>query len=192
MTFVEGLEAANTYPKEENIFKALELCALEDVCVVILGQDPYHGEGQAQGLAFSVPQGMKLPPSLRNIYKEMADDLNLESLPESGDLSHWASQGVLLLNTVLTVEPAKAHSHAKKGWENLTDTIIKTVSAKSSPVVFILWGAPAQKKVKLIDSKKHLILKSPHPSPLSSYRGFFGSKPFSKTNAFLKKKVKWY
>lgn len=173
------------YPKEEDIFRALKLTPLENVRVVVLGQDPYHGEGQAQGLAFSVPGDLKLPPSLKNIYKELSDDLSLES-PTSGDLTAWANQGVLLLNTVLSVEAGKAGSHHGRGWEIFTDHILRVINEKKNNVVFILWGSPAQKKTQLIDESRHLILMSPHPSPLSSYRGFFGSKPFSKTNAYLK------
>ena len=183
----EEAKGAKIFPAKENIFRALELTPLEKVKVVILGQDPYHGEGQAQGLAFSVPTDQKLPPSLRNIFKELADDLGGEA-PESGDLSSWASQGVLLLNTVLTVQSGKAGSHHGKGWEEFTDSILSLVNQKKENVVFILWGAPAQKKAKLIDQDRHLILSSPHPSPLSSYRGFFGSRPFSKTNAYLRSK----
>ena len=151
---------------------------------MILGQDPYHGEGQAQGLAFSVPKGISFPPSLRNIFQEYNNDLGYE-IPSSGDLTKWAQEGVFLLNAVLTVRAGEAHSHKDKGWEIFTDTVIRLISDKKEHVVFILWGKPAQDKSKLIDESKHLILKAPHPSPLSSYRGFFGSKPFSKTNAYL-------
>ncbi len=174
------------YPEPSQLFSALELTPLEDVRVVILGQDPYHGEGEAHGLAFSVKEGVKIPPSLVNIFKERETDLKLPA-PLHGSLVAWARQGVLLLNTVLSVEKDRAGSHQKKGWEPFTDQIIRMVSEKSQPVVFILWGLPAQKKVSLIDATKHLILTSPHPSPLSSYRGFFGSKPFSKANEFLTK-----
>jgi uracil-DNA glycosylase len=174
------------YPAPSQLLSALELTSLEDVRVVILGQDPYHGEGEAHGLAFSVNEGIKIPPSLVNIFKERETDLRLPP-PSHGSLVAWAQQGVLLLNTVLSVEKDHAGSHQKKGWEPFTDQIIRMVNQKSEAVVFILWGLPAQKKVSLIDASKHLILTSPHPSPLSSYRGFFGSKPFSQTNKFLKK-----
>ncbi len=174
------------FPQPQNMLQALELTPLNKVRVVILGQDPYHGVGEAHGLAFSVNEKVKIPPSLVNIFKERETDLNLPS-PTQGSLIAWAQQGVLLLNTVLSVEKDKAGSHQKKGWEAFTDKIIHLVSAKKEPVVFILWGLPAQKKSVLINQEKHLILISPHPSPLSSYRGFFGSKPFSKTNHFLKK-----
>lgn len=176
---------ARIFPEEHNIFRALELTPLEEVRVVILGQDPYHGEGQAQGLAFSVPSNQKLPPSLRNIFKELSDDLGVPA-PISGDLSSWATQGVLLLNTVLTVEEGRAGSHHGRGWEEFTDEILSLVNKENKNVVFILWGAPAQRKIQLIDPNRHYILKAPHPSPLSSYRGFFGSKPFTKTNAYLR------
>ncbi len=172
------------FPSMDNIFTAFYLTPLEKIKVVILGQDPYHGDGQAQGLAFSVPEGMPLPPSLRNILLEYHDDLGYV-MPTSGDLCKWAEEGVFLLNTVLTVRAGEAHSHKGKGWETFTDTVIKLISDKKENVVFILWGKPAQDKSKLIDESKHLILKAPHPSPLSSYRGFFGSKPFSKSNAYL-------
>ncbi len=172
------------FPSMDNIFTAFYLTPLEKIKVVILGQDPYHGDGQAQGLAFSVPEGMPLPPSLRNILLEYHDDLGYV-MPTSGDLCKWAEEGVFLLNTVLTVRAGEAHSHKGKGWETFTDAVIKLISDKKENVVFILWGKPAQDKSKLIDESKHLILKAPHPSPLSSYRGFFGSKPFSKSNAYL-------
>lgn len=182
------------YPKEENVFQALKLTPLEEVRVVILGQDPYHGENQAQGLAFSVPDDQKLPPSLRNIFKELSDDLGIPS-PKKGDLTSWAKQGVLLLNTVLTVEAGKAGSHHNRGWEAFTDEVLKAVNRERNNVVFILWGSPAQKKASLIDESRNLILRSAHPSPLSSYRGFFGSKPFSKTNEYLRshglREIRW-
>jgi uracil-DNA glycosylase len=182
------------YPARDNYFAALEKTPLEKVKVIILGQDPYHGEGQAQGLSFSVPENYPLPPSLKNIFKELVSDMAC-SAPTHGSLEHWASVGVLLLNTVLTVEKNKPASHAGKGWESITDEIIKTVSAEIPHCVFILWGSPAQKKKKLIDTKKHLVLESVHPSPLSSYRGFFGSKPFSTANKYLEKyqiaPIKW-
>ncbi len=172
------------YPDYNDLFNALNYTPYENVKVVILGQDPYHGKNQANGLAFSVKENVKIPPSLRNIFKELNDDLGYD-IPLNGDLTKWAKQGVLLLNTSLTVIEAKANSHRNKGWEIFTDEIIKTVNKKNTPVVFILWGNNAIEKEKFIDSSKHLILKAPHPSPLSSYRGFFDSKPFSKTNEFL-------
>ena len=173
------------YPKGSDWFAALDATPLENVRVVILGQDPYHGEGQAHGLCFSVPHGVRPPPSLVNIYKEMKNDLGFDP-PNHGNLKSWAEQGVLLLNSVLTVEANKAASHQGKGWERFTDAIIQLVNDQPHPVVFTLWGSYAQKKAAFVDSSKHLILKSVHPSPLSAYNGFFGTKPFSKANAFLK------
>jgi len=173
------------YPTLANRFNAFTLTKLDEVKVVILGQDPYHGEGQAQGLSFSVPDGMKLPPSLRNIYKELADDLNWSEIPENGDLTKWAKQGVLLINAVLTVEKANAGSHAKKGWEIFTDNVIRHINQENNGVVFLLWGSYAIKKSALIDPQKHYTLTAVHPSPLSAYRGFFGCKHFSKTNELL-------
>ena len=175
------------YPKAQDLYNALRYTAFDKVKVVILGQDPYHEPGQAMGLAFSVPRGIKLPPSLNNIYKELESDLAIKQ-STSGDLRPWAKQGVLLLNTVMTVRAHKAFSHAGKGWENLTDAIIKALDKRERPLVFILWGKAAQKKMELIQNEKHLIIKSAHPSPLSAYQGFFGSRPFSKANAFLKEK----
>jgi len=172
------------YPARSQYFRALDLTPLEQVKVVILGQDPYHGPGQAHGLCFSVNEGVRFPPSLLNIYKERQADLGL-AIPSSGDLSRWAQQGVLLLNSVLTVEKDQAASHQGRGWEKFTDQIISLVNEKCEHVVFILWGAYAQKKAAFVDRKKHLVLESVHPSPLSSHRGFFGSKPFSKANAYL-------
>lgn len=173
------------YPQISDVFSALNLTPFQQVKVVILGQDPYHGPNQAHGLCFSVQDGVKPPPSLVNIFKELQDDLGI--IPSSsGCLTKWAREGVLLLNNVLTVEDGKAGSHHGKGWEGFTDFIIRLIHEKKKNVVFILWGSPAQKKAAIVDPKKHLILKSVHPSPLSSYRGFFGSKPFSKTNDFLK------
>ena len=172
------------FPEEKNVFNALELTPFESVKVVILGQDPYHGFGQAHGLSFSVQKGIPLPPSLRNIYKELQEDIGGE-LPTEGDLSHWAKQGVLLLNTVLTVEEGNANSHKGKGWERLTNRLIESLNELKHPVIFILWGKPAQDKEKLITNPNHVILKAPHPSPLSAYRGFFGSKPFSRVNDIL-------
>jgi len=185
-TFLVREKAAGKtiYPKEEHLFQALNLTPFDQVKVVIIGQDPYHGPDQAHGLSFSVQKGMKIPPSLKNIFKELQDDLNLTP-PDHGNLQHWASQGVLLLNNVLTVESDNAGSHSQKGWETFTDQIINLLNEKKKNLVFILWGSPAQKKANQVDHEKHLILKSAHPSPLSSYRGFFGSKPFSKTNQYL-------
>lgn len=174
------------YPKAKDIYNALRLTDYNDVKVVILGQDPYHEIGQAHGLAFSVNKNIKIPPSLENIYKELHDDIGCY-IPNNGYLIKWASQGVLLLNTVLTVEQHKANSHSGKGWEILTDKIIASLNNKDVPVVFILWGRNARNKKSLINNPKHLIIESAHPSPLSAYNGFFGSKPFSKTNSFLKK-----
>ena len=172
------------FPEEKNVFNALELTPFESVKVVILGQDPYHGFGQAHGLSFSVQKGTPLPPSLKNIYKELQEDIGGE-LPTEGDLSHWAKQGVLLLNTVLTVEEGNANSHKGMGWERLTNRLIESLNELKHPVIFILWGKPAQDKEKLITNSNHVILKAPHPSPLSAYRGFFGSKPFSRVNDIL-------
>ena len=177
-------EEVSVFPEEKNVFRALELTPFESVKVVILGQDPYHGFGQAHGLSFSVQKGTPLPPSLKNIYKELQEDIGGE-LPTEGDLSHWAKQGVLLLNTVLTVEEGNANSHKGMGWERLTNRLIESLNELNHPVIFILWGKPAQDKEKLITNPSHFILKSPHPSPLSAYRGFFGSKPFSRINDIL-------
>ena len=171
------------FPKAENVFKALELTPFDQVKVVILGQDPYHGDHQAHGLSFSVQQGVALPPSLQNIYKELETDLGIP-VAKTGELTSWAKQGVLLLNTVLTVRAHEANSHRGMGWETFTDAVISSLNKSNHPIVFLLWGRPAQSKEKLITNKNHLILKSPHPSPLSAYRGFFGSKPFSKINDF--------
>ena len=183
--FVQKRRAeVRVFPEEKNVFNALELTPFESVKVVILGQDPYHGFGQAHGLSFSVQKGIPLPPSLKNIYKELQEDIGGE-LPTEGDLSHWAKQGVLLLNTVLTVEEGNANSHKGMGWERLTNRLIESLNELKHPVIFILWGKPAQDKEKLITNSNHVILKAPHPSPLSAYRGFFGSKPFSKVNDIL-------
>ncbi len=173
------------FPKYEDIFNALKLTPYKDVKVVILGQDPYHGVGEAHGLSFSVQKGVKLPPSLQNIYKELYDDLGI-MITDTGDLTPWAKEGVLLLNSVLTVEKDKPASHKDLGWEILTDYIIKLLNIKKDPVVFILWGNFARNKKMFITNPKHLIIESSHPSPFSARNGFFGSKPFSKTNAFLK------
>ena len=183
--FLKSEYSAHTiYPSMYDIFNAFKLTPFSKVKVVILGQDPYHGEGQAMGLSFSVPKNKELPPSLKNIYKELKDDLGVNP-PDSGDLTAWAKQGVLLLNTVLTVRAGMANSHAGKGWEILTDDVIKKISSGRKNVVFILWGNNARSKKSLIDKSKHLILESAHPSPLSAYNGFFNSKPFSKTNTYL-------
>ena len=172
------------FPEKNNIFNALKLTDYNNVKVVIMGQDPYHGIGEAHGLSFSVQKGIKIPPSLQNIYKELYDDLHIP--PKShGDLTGWAKQGVLLLNSVLTVEKDKASSHKGLGWELFTDYIIKLLNTKEEPIVFILWGNFAREKKKYITNKKHLIIESAHPSPFSAYNGFFGSKPFSRANNFL-------
>lgn len=178
-------EIANVFPEEADIFKALELTPYDAVKVVILGQDPYHGKGQAHGLSFSVQDGVPIPPSLQNIYKELEADTGIIP-PTTGNLTKWAKQGVLLLNTVLTVEEGKANSHKGKGWEIFTDTIIQALNDCPRPLIFVLWGKPAQQKKAMITNSRHLILEAPHPSPLSAYRGFFGSKPFTQINDFLK------
>ena len=188
-------ETTKVFPPKDKIFNAFSKSSLEDLKVVILGQDPYHGEGQAQGLSFSTPKEIKNPPSMVNILKEIKEDLQKDSSCLDGDLTPWAKQGVLLLNTILTVEESKPKSHHKLGWEIFTDNIIKYISQNCEDIVFILWGAPAISKTKLIDETKHHILTAPHPSPLSSYRGFFGCKHFSKTNEILKsvgkKSIDW-
>jgi uracil-DNA glycosylase len=173
------------YPNADDIFNAFHFTPLSEVKVVILGQDPYHNEGQAHGLCFSVKQDVEIPPSLVNIYKELHDDLGCY-IPNNGYLVKWAKQGVLLLNTVLTVRAHQANSHQGKGWEQFTDAVIQAVNAQDRPIVFLLWGRPAQLKMPMLNNPKHLILTAPHPSPLSAFRGFFGSRPFSKTNDFLK------
>ena len=183
------------YPRGNQIFNAFNLTPFNRVKVVILGQDPYHGPGQAHGLCFSVPSSIKPPPSLINIFKELENDVGKKIDYQNGNLEHWAKQGVLLLNTTLTVEKSKPLSHQNYGWTEFTDYVISLISEKLNNIVFILWGAFAQSKKNLIDSNKHLILIAPHPSPLSAHRGFFGSKPFSKTNSFLQSKeidmVEW-
>lgn len=189
--WLRGQEAAGAtiYPPRGCRLKAFELTPLDAVRVVILGQDPYHGPGQAMGLCFSVPQGKRVPPSLANIYKELAADVGAPH-PAHGDLSGWARQGVLLLNACLTVEQGKAGSHAGRGWEAVTDAAVAAVAARRQPSVFVLWGSHAQKKVVNIpelSGGRHCLIKSPHPSPLSAHRGFFGSRPFSRANAFLEK-----
>ena len=186
---VEEKRHHTVYPRGENIFAAFDNTPFDDVKVVILGQDPYHGAGQAHGLSFSVQDSVPHPPSLQNIFKELKDDLGC-TIPKSGNLTSWVKQGVFLLNTVLTVRASDANSHRNQGWENFTDAVIKTLSTQKEHLVFILWGSPAGAKASLIDGKKHLILRAPHPSPLSSYRGFFGSKPFSKSNEYLVSKGK--
>nr|WP_294895407.1 uracil-DNA glycosylase [uncultured Pedobacter sp.] len=183
------------YPKNSDIFNAFELTPFDHVEVVILGQDPYHGANQAHGLSFSVQKGIKPPPSLQNIFKELQTDIEGFAIPKNGDLTHWAKQGVLLLNATLTVNAGKPGSHQKQGWELFTDEVIKTISDLKENVVFILWGNYAQQKEGLIDTSKHFIIKSPHPSPFSAHSGFFGSKPFSKANEYLskngKKPINW-
>lgn len=183
--FVAGERAAHSvYPPAGEEFTALELTPYNAVRAVILGQDPYHGPGQAHGLAFSVRKGVAIPPSLVNIYKELRADLGVTP-PRHGYLADWARQGVLLLNTVLTVRAGEANSHKSRGWERLTDAIIKAIGERPEPAVFLLWGAPAQKKAALVDESRHAILRSAHPSPLSAHKGFFGSRPFSSANAAL-------
>jgi uracil-DNA glycosylase len=177
-------EGFTIFPAEEEVFTAFHFTPLESVRVLILGQDPYPGEGQAHGLSFSVKPGIKIPASLRNMYQELKDDLGIEPA-KAGHLANWANQGVLMLNAVLTVRAGEANSHKGKGWEVFTDAVIRAVNAKSEPVVFVLWGGNAQKKLKLIDGSRHTIVQSAHPSPLSAHNGFFGSKPFSKINAAL-------
>jgi uracil-DNA glycosylase len=187
-------EGRRIFPKGAEYFRALDLTPLDEVRVVILGQDPYHGEGQAHGLCFSVQPGVRIPPSLVNIYKEMQEDLGIAPA-RHGFLEHWAKQGVLLLNSVLTVEMGRAASHQGRGWERFTDAVIRAVNEQEKPVVFILWGSYAQKKAAFVDRSRHLVLRSPHPSPLSAHNGFFGSRPFSKANAFLvehgRKPIDW-
>lgn len=182
---VEEKQQYTIYPSGNLIFNAFDKTPFDDVKVVILGQDPYHGPNQAHGLCFSVPKGEKIPPSLRNIYKEMSSELACE-IPNHGNLEKWAEQGVLLINATLTVRAAQAASHQKKGWETFTDSVIRTISKQKENVVFILWGNYAQTKQIFIDENKHCVIKSVHPSPLSASRGFFGSKPFSQANNYLK------
>lgn len=182
---VEEYNSGLVFPNADDIFNAFHLTPFQEVKVVIIGQDPYHNVGQAHGLCFSVKPDVEIPPSLVNIYKELQDDLGCY-IPNNGYLVKWAKQGVLLLNTVLTVRAHQANSHRGIGWEEFTDAAIMALAKEDRPIVFILWGSPAQKKAQMISNPKHLVLKAPHPSPLSSYRGFFGSKPFSKTNEYLK------
>jgi uracil-DNA glycosylase len=177
-------ENYSCYPKEEDIFAAFDFCSFGDLKVVIIGQDPYHNENQANGLCFSVKDEIKHPPSLKNIFKEISTDLNQE-IPQSGNLEKWAKQGVLLLNVTLTVRAHEAGSHQKKGWETFTDRIINEISNQKDTVVFLLWGKFAESKIKLINTNKHKVFLAPHPSPLGAWRGWFGSKHFSKTNTFL-------
>lgn len=185
--FVELERQSQTvYPTTDDVFTAFRLTAFTDTKVVILGQDPYHGPGQAHGLSFSVESDTKLPPSLKNIYRELSSDLGIEPR-DSGNLTPWAQQGVFLLNTVLTVRQGQAHSHRKQGWEHFTDEVITQLNARPEGIVFILWGKPAEKKAELIDSLRHTVITSPHPSPLSAHRGFVGSRPFSKANAALER-----
>ena len=187
-------ENYSCYPKEEDIFAAFDFCSFGDLKVVIIGQDPYHDENQANGLCFSVKDEIKHPPSLKNIFKEISTDLNQE-IPQSGNLEKWAKQGVLLLNVTLTVRAHEAGSHQKKGWERFTDAIINEISDQNENVVFLLWGKFAESKMKLINTNKHKVFLAPHPSPLGAWRGWFGSKHFSKTNTFLKeigaKPIEW-
>lgn len=183
---LEEYRSRQIFPNPDDIFNAFHLTPLKDVKVVILGQDPYHNDGQAHGLCFSVKPDVEVPPSLVNIYKELQDDLGCR-IPNNGYLVKWAKQGVLMLNTVLTVRVHQANSHRGIGWEQFTDAVIRAVDAQDRPIVFLLWGRPAQMKKSMLHNPKHLILEAPHPSPLSAYRGFFGCKHFSQTNAFLEK-----
>lgn len=191
----ERAAGITVYPPQKDVFNAFRLTELGDVNVVILGQDPYHGPNQAHGLAFSVLPGVQVPPSLQNIYKELMQDIPGFQKPDHGFLESWAKQGVMLLNTVLTVEAGKAHSHARFGWETFTDNVIAAINQHCEGVIFLLWGSHAQKKGSIIDRKRHHVLQAPHPSPLSAHRGFFGSKHFSTTNELLsaagKKPVDW-
>jgi uracil-DNA glycosylase len=173
------------YPDHDDIFNALHYTSLADTRVVILGQDPYHGPGQAHGLSFSVKEGISSPPSLQNMFKELRDDVGC-FIPNNGHLLKWAQQGVLLLNTVLTVRAHEANSHRNIGWENFTDKVIEAINRKHDPVIFLLWGSHAQKKAEFITNRQHMLIRSPHPSPLSAYRGFFGSRPFSRVNEYLR------
>lgn len=184
-TFLKDEYAKHTiYPAMESLWSAFEHTAYRDVQVVILGQDPYHGPNQAHGFSFSVLPGVPHPPSLRNLFKELKEDIGCSS-PVAGTLTKWADQGVLLMNTILTVRAGEAHSHRNKGWETFTDAVIRKLSERDEPIVFVLWGKPAQTKKRLIDLDKHDVLEAPHPSPLSAHRGFFGSRPYSKVNSLL-------
>ncbi|WP_456288938.1 uracil-DNA glycosylase [Paenibacillus sp. AK002] len=182
---IDEYRTKTIFPDKYDIFNALHYTPLADTKVVILGQDPYHGPGQAHGLSFSVKEGVSTPPSLQNMYKELQDDLGC-FIPNNGHLITWAKQGVLLLNTVLTVRAHEANSHKNRGWESFTDKVIEAINRKKEPVVFLLWGSHAQKKAELITNRQHKLIRSPHPSPLSAHRGFFGSKPFSRANEFLR------
>nr|ACX30486.1 uracil DNA glycosylase [uncultured Candidatus Thioglobus sp.] len=190
----ESTHNKTIYPPKDQIFTAFNLSSFKNTKVIILGQDPYHNEGQAHGLSFSVPDGVRVPPSLRNIYQELSSDLSITP-SQSGNLTHWATQGVLLLNSALTVEKNLPGSHAKSGWVDFTDTVIDILNEKKQNLVFLLWGAYAQKKTELIDQDKHLVLTAAHPSPFSAHKGFFGCKHFSKTNDYLKihklKTINW-
>jgi len=196
LEFLEYESAHNKtiYPPKDQMFTAFDLSSFKNTKVIILGQDPYHNEGQAHGLSFSVPDGVRVPPSLRNIYQELSSDLSITP-SQSGNLTHWATQGVLLLNSALTVEKNLPGSHAKSGWVDFTDTVIDILNEKKQNLVFLLWGAYAQKKTELIDQDKHLVLTAAHPSPFSAHKGFFGCKHFSKTNDYLKihklKTINW-
>ncbi|OGT23052.1 MAG: uracil-DNA glycosylase, partial [Gallionellales bacterium RIFOXYD2_FULL_52_7] len=181
----EERQKSSVFPAETEVFSALHLTPFEKVSVLILGQDPYHDDNQAHGLCFSVRPGVSAPPSLLNIFKELKTDLGC-TIPNNGHLTHWAEQGVLLLNAVLTVQAHQANSHKNRGWEIFTDAVIQAVNAKTDPVVFVLWGANAHKKIGLIDQSRHIVIESAHPSPLSAYRGFFGSRPFSRINTALR------
>ena len=185
-TVMQEYRTRKVFPPPNDLFNAFALTPLHSVKAVILGQDPYHGEGQAHGLCFSVRPGVEIPPSLVNIYQELHDDLGCY-IPDNGYLTKWAEQGVLMLNTVLTVRAHQANSHRNIGWEEFTDAAIRVLNEQNRPIVFILWGTPAQRKAAMLNNPRHLILKAPHPSPLSAYRGFFGSRPFSRTNEFLVK-----
>jgi uracil-DNA glycosylase len=182
---LQEYRSTTVYPDMYDIFNALHWTPYEEVKVVLIGQDPYHGPGQAHGLSFSVKPGVAVPPSLQNMFKELHDDLGCP-IPNHGYLESWARQGVLLLNTVLTVRRGQPNSHKGKGWEIFTDRVIETLNERDRPAVFLLWGSHAQAKLRLIDTRKHAVIRSPHPSPLSAHRGFFGSRPFSKTNRFLR------
>lgn len=187
-------ETNNIFPPKEKVYACFDYCKYQDVKVVIIGQDPYHGEGQANGLCFSVNDGIKQPPSLKNIFKERENDLGIP-IPNTGNLESWAKQGVLMLNSILTVEKSKAGSHRRRGWETFTDTVVDLISKQKHNIVFMLWGAYAHKKGAQIDTNKHLVIKSAHPSPFSARNGFFGSKPFSTCNQYLKgkglKEIDW-
>ncbi len=181
----EERQKFTVFPPEAEVLSALQLTPVEKVSVLILGQDPYHDDNQAHGLCFSVRPGVPIPPSLLNIFKELKTDVGC-TIPNNGYLTHWAEQGVLLLNAVLTVQAHQANSHKDRGWETFTDAVIRAVNAKTDPVVFVLWGANARKKISLIEQSRHLVIESPHPSPLSAHRGFFGSRPFSRINTALR------